>query len=161
MFGWSKKKVDLLTPFPGTVMDVTAVPDQVFADEMLGPGVAVVPDESCQVLEVCAPVSGQIVTIFNTMHAFAIRDKNGVDVLVHIGLDTVALRGAGFEAFVSAGDSVKAGELVVRVDAAAVRRAGKSLITPVVLTNKKQVANVTAAAHKVQRDDVVAHVTLN
>lgn len=136
MFG-RKKKVQLIQPLPGKVVGLTEVPDEMFAEKMLGDGFAVVPSED--VFEVVAPISGTLVKVFKTLHAFALKSDEGLEVLVHIGLETVELKGAGFTELAHTGDHVTAGTPVVKVDGAQVTAAGYNLITPVVLTNPAQV----------------------
>lgn len=166
MFGFAKKttkshaKVTVTAPFSGTVIPITEVPDDVFAAGMLGDGFAVVPHSSIPTLDVCSPVTGKVVTIFPTMHACAIATTEGLEVLVHIGLDTVELGGIGFKKFVSAGETVTAGQLLVQVDASAVRSAGKQLVTPVVFTNKKKVAGVVVAGTTATQGVEIAQVTM-
>ena len=141
MFGLGKKKIELYPVFEGRVVSFDDVPDEMFQQRMLGEGYAVVPNE-VETLDVLAPVDGTVSKTFKTLHAFAIQTSEGLDVLVHIGLGTVELGGKGFEQLVPKGTIVKAGEPIIRVDAAAVRAAGKDLVTPVVFTKKKQVAKV-------------------
>lgn len=160
MFGFGKKKVHLQAPFAGTVVPIKEVPDEVFAAGMLGDGCALLPDKNLQTIDVHAPVAGTIVTIFPTMHAFAIKTEEGLEVLVHIGLDTVELKGQGFEKFVAKGDTVTAGQLIVRVDVASVTEAGKPLVTPVVMTNKKQVAAIDVKATSAMQGQELMVVTL-
>lgn len=142
MFGLGKKKVDLVSPFAGEVVSVSAVPDPVFAQGMLGDGFAVIPPLDATVVDVVAPVGGTLKQVFPTGHAFAIKTDEGLEVLIHIGLDTVELKGEGFEALKEKGETVRAGEPIVRLDVVKVRELGRDPITPVVFTKKKQVAEL-------------------
>lgn len=160
MFGLGKKKVEFHPVFAGTVVPVTKVPDPVFSQGMLGEGYAVVPPVEADELVVCAPTDGTVAKIFKTLHAFTMHVDSGVDLLVHIGLDTVDLRGEGFAALVEKGAQVTAGTPIMRVDAAALRAAGKDLITPVVFTEKVQVKSVGVNEGVAGLDDVAATVTL-
>lgn len=146
MLGFGRKKFHLAVPFEGRVVPVDEVPDPVFAQRMLGDGFAVVPPEGAGVVDVCAPVAGTLVKVFSTLHAFALKSDEGVEVLVHIGLETVELKGEGFEALAATGDRVEAGQPVIRVDVAAVRAGGRDPITPVVLTRKGQVTDLSVKA---------------
>lgn len=137
--GKSKKKVNLLAPFKGQQVGVEEVPDPVFAQKMVGDGFAVKPDESATSVEVCAPCAGKLAKVFKTHHAFALVSDEGLEVLVHIGLETVELKGAGFEGLAETGEHVEAGQPIVRVDLAAVRASGRNPITPVVCTKLKQI----------------------
>lgn len=164
MFGLGRSRqpagVDLHPPFPGEVIPVGDVPDPVFSARMVGDGFAVVPPDDATHLDVCAPVSGRLVTLFTTLHAFAVVSGEGLEVLVHIGLDTVELQGAGFRALVEQGAEVTAGQPVVRVDATAVRESGRPLVTPVVMTQKKQVAELSVTPGPAAPGDVVCTVRM-
>ncbi|MDO5035086.1 MAG: glucose PTS transporter subunit IIA [Actinomycetaceae bacterium] len=159
MFGLGKKKVDFHPVFAGDVVTFDDVPDAVFQDRMLGEGYAVVPQE-VDTLDVLAPVDGTVSKVFRTLHAFAMKTEDGLDVLVHIGLGTVELGGKGFTELASKGQVVKAGDPVIRVDAAAVRAAGLNLVTPVVFTKKKQVQSVDVTEGRANPSDVCCKVKL-
>ena len=111
-------------------MSLDEVPDAVFAGRMLGDGLAIDP----VVGSVFAPCAGEVVTLPASGHAVSIRSPHGVDVLIHIGIDTVHLGGRGFEARVKPGARVQAGEELIRFDLDVVARGAKSLITPIVVT---------------------------
>ncbi|MCX7689860.1 PTS sugar transporter subunit IIA [Thermoflexus sp.] len=121
--------VPVLSPFTGRVVSLDEVPDPVFAERMLGEGAAVDPIEGIAV----APVRGHLVVLHSANHAFAVEGENGLKVLVHIGLDTVHLRGEGFERLAQEGDLVEAGQPILRFDLERIRAAGYSLLSPVVL----------------------------
>lgn len=159
MFGRGKKKVELIVPFAGTVVGVEEVPDPVFAQKMLGDGFAVTP-ESEGTYEVVAPVSGKLTKVFSTGHAFAIVSDQGLEVLVHIGLDTVELKGEGFEILAQTGEQVEAGQAVIRVDGQSVRAAERNLITPVVFTKRDQIADLDVQQGAADTGSVVARATL-
>ena len=116
------------SPVAGRVVPLSDVPDLVFAEEMVGPGLAVEPDPGPGT--VVAPVDGQVVVLH--AHAFAVQSASGRGVLVHLGIDTVQLQGEGFELLVAKGDQVTAGTPVVRWDPSAVAAAGRSAVCPVV-----------------------------
>lgn len=128
-----KKHLELLLPAKGELIELEGVPDEAFAQKMLGEGYAVNPTEGI----IVAPVSGTISHIFPTGHAFGI-DSDEAEILVHIGIDTVELKGEGFKALKKEGDSVKAGEAVIEVDLERIKEAGKSPITPVIVTPKDE-----------------------
>src|SRR5579863_2834687 len=117
-------------PFDGWCDALDAVPDPVFAGRMLGDGLAIDPTGAV----VLAPCAGEIVTLPASAHAVSIRAADGVDVLVHVGIDTVTLNGRGFEARVRPGASVRAGDELIRFDLDVVARGAKSLMTPVLVT---------------------------
>jgi PTS system glucose-specific IIA component len=115
------------SPVAGTAVAVTDVPDPVFAQQMVGPGIAVEPSDGV----VVAPVDGTVVSLHP--HAFVVQHADGAAVLVHLGIDTVELAGEGFALHVAKGDTVAAGAVVVRWDPDAVRAGGRSAVCPVVL----------------------------
>lgn len=122
---------DFTLPMPGRVLPITDVPDPVFSGRVMGDGFAIEPTGG----RVVAPVSGEVVTLFPTGHAIGLRADSGLEVLVHVGIDTVSLNGEGFTARVAQGDRVTAGQTLVDVDLDAVRPRVPSLITPVIFTN--------------------------
>lgn len=119
----------------GKVIPLEEVPDAVFSQKLLGDGFAV--DTTGN--EILAPIDGEIAVLFPTKHAVAIAGENGLEVLVHIGIDTVELQGEGFESHVNIGDKVKKGDLLVTVDREKILAHGKSLVTPVIITNMDRV----------------------
>lgn len=116
-------------PLPGTVLALAEVPDPVFAQGMVGAGAAIEPP--AHPVEVVAPISGRLVKLHP--HAFAILGEDGVGVLVHLGIDTVGLKGEGFTLHVSEGDTLAAGDAVVTYDVPSVLAAGLSAVVPVVI----------------------------
>lgn len=132
------RAVDILSPVDGTIVALTDVPDRVFSSGILGQGFGVVPSEGI----VRAPMSGTVVTVAKTGHAYGIKSSDGVEVLVHIGIDTVRMNGVGFFSAISRGDIVAAGDVIAEFDTAAVQKAGFDPMTLVVVTNSKQLASV-------------------
>jgi glucose-specific phosphotransferase system IIA component len=140
LFSNKKKELQIFSPVPGKVIDITKVPDGVFSEKMMGDGVAVEPEENT----VVAPCDGQIVLLARTLHAVAIQAGNGAEILIHIGLDTVELDGKGFTGHVSVGDKVKKGDKLISFDREFIQGKGKPLITPIVITNMDgSVENIT------------------
>lgn len=122
----------ILAPISGRAVPLSEVPDEVFAEGMAGEGVAVIPDASGEAL---APVSGTLMKLFEGGHAFGIATDEGVELIVHLGLDTIEMRDAGFERIATEGDRVEAGQPIVHFDLEAIREAGYDPVTPVVITN--------------------------
>ena len=118
-------------PAPGTVLPLADVPDPVFASGAVGPGFAV--DITSGTIG--APVAGTVVLVADTLHAVGIRAANGAEVLVHVGIDSMKLRGEGFTALCAAGDDVEAGQPILEVDLDVLRGRVPSTITPVVVSN--------------------------
>src|SRR5699024_10765818 len=137
--------LELSKPTVGTVIPLENVADEAFSSKSVGEGFALVPVESASGFDVCAPASGQLSMVFKTNHAFSITTSAGLDVLVHIGFDTVNLHGEGFTRLVEAGQHVEAGQPVIRVDARALRARGVDLTIAVVMPTKQQVAAVSLA----------------
>ncbi|GAC1346503.1 MAG: hypothetical protein NVS4B9_13720 [Ktedonobacteraceae bacterium] len=121
-------QLQVLAPLDGMIIDLEKVPDEVFAQKMAGDGVAIDPSGSVAV----APVSGQLVKLFPGGHAFGIAADGGAELIVHLGLDTIELKGEGFERLATEGQVVQAGTPIVRFDRAVIERRGKVMISPVV-----------------------------
>ena len=121
----------IITPVSGKIIPLSEVNDPTFAQEMLGKGFAVMPDDGL----IRAPVSGTIITLFPTLHAIGIQGDNGVEILIHVGIDTVKLNGKPFTAKIQTGDHVKQGEILLEVDFEAIREAGCDIVTAVIITN--------------------------
>ena len=120
--------VDVLAPVPGRALPLGEVPDPVFAEAMVGPGAAVDPVRAAGVA--VAPLDGRVATLHP--HAFVVVGAAGRGVLVHLGLDTVHLKGEGFDVLVAAGEEVRAGQPMIRWDPAAVEAGGRSPVCPVI-----------------------------
>ncbi|GAA3965167.1 N-acetylglucosamine-specific PTS transporter subunit IIBC [Gordonia caeni] len=130
--------VTLRQPVAGTVIPLDEVPDKTFASGMMGPGLAIEPADGL----VVAPAPATVVTVFPTGHAIGLRLDDGTELLIHVGLDTVKLKGEGFTPLVEPGDIVDAGQSILEVDLDTIRAAGYSTVTPVVVMNNKE-ATVT------------------
>ena len=118
-------------PMTGKVKDLSEVEDEVFSSGMLGNGIAIEPTNG----QVNSPVDGIVTTVFPTKHAIGVTSDDGVEILIHIGMDTVELNGEGFESFVKQNERVKKGDLLIRVNLDKIKAAGLSMITPIVVTN--------------------------
>ncbi|SHJ94121.1 PTS system IIA component, Glc family [Clostridium amylolyticum] len=141
MFNFFKKNQEILSPVSGKVVDLSQVPDEVFSQKLAGDGVAIEPTSN----EIVAPADGVLTLIFNTNHAFALTLKNGVELLIHIGIDTVALNGKGFTRLAEQGTKVKAGTPIVRVDKDFIEKSGYSLVTLALITNTEIVKDINGA----------------
>ena len=125
------EKIQILSPADGTVKDITEVPDPTFADKILGDGAAVIPADG----KIYAPADGTVVNIMDTKHGIMFQTAQGVELLIHIGLETVNLTGKYFTAHAENGAQVKAGDLLVEFDLDAIIKEGYDPITPIVVTN--------------------------
>ena len=126
------------SPMEGRIIPISEVPDDAFSSTSVGNGFGIVPTDGT----VTAPVNGKVTMIFETKHAIGLVTDSGVEVMIHVGLDTVNMKGEGFNAHVEAGDIVKVGDVLLDVDLAAIKHAGYSVITPVVITNTNQFNSV-------------------
>lgn len=132
------KKVIIQSPMTGTVLPLSQVSDEAFASEAMGKGIAIIPEEG----KVFSPVDGTIAMVFGTKHAIGLVSKTGVEVLIHVGIDTVKLNGQHFNAYVESGQVVKKGDLLLEFDMDAIKEAGFSLETPVIITNTQQYLDI-------------------
>ncbi|HZG73603.1 MAG TPA: glucose-specific PTS transporter subunit IIBC [Chondromyces sp.] len=123
-----------VSPIKGEIKPITEVPDQVFAGKMMGDGFAILPEEGT----IVSPVSGKIVNVFPTKHAIGIQSDGGLEILIHVGIDTVKLQGQGFESFIQEGDRVEAGQKLLQVDLDYIKANAPSIMTPIVFTNLKE-----------------------
>lgn len=122
---------NFVIPLDGKMLSLSKVPDEVFSQKIMGDGFAIEPDNG----EVVSPVDGIVSTILDSKHAVGIKADNGLELIVHFGIDTVELKGEGFTALVRAGDQIKAGQALLSVDIDFVKGKAASVITPIVFTN--------------------------
>ncbi len=149
------KEVTIASPLKGKVVPLAEVNDPMFAGEVLGKGTAVLPEEG----RVIAPFDGKVTALFPTSHAVGLTGKDGVEVLIHIGLNTVELEGKHYHALVAQEDEVKAGQPLVEFDIDAIKAAGYDVVTPVVVTNADQFEEIqTVAEGSVNPMDVLLQV---
>ena len=134
------EKEVVASPLTGKVVPLTEVKDEAFSGELLGKGVAIDPTEGT----VVAPCDGTVTTLFPTKHAIGIVTENGAELLIHLGLDTVKLEGEYFTAHIAQGDKVEKGQLMMTVDLEAVKAAGYSMVTPIIVTNTPDYLDIVA-----------------
>ncbi|AUM62360.1 PTS sugar transporter subunit IIA [Spiroplasma monobiae] len=150
------KNLDVFAPVDGEVIDLSKVEDEVFSEKMLGDGLALVPENG----EFVAPIDGKLVTVFPSGHAYGIANSNGVEILLHIGLDTVSLNGEGFDINVKQGQNVKQGDLLVNVDIKNVSSKVPSMHTPLIFTTDSMSGRSfeIVKTGKVKKGDLIAQV---
>ncbi|WP_227395343.1 PTS sugar transporter subunit IIA [Jeotgalibacillus aurantiacus] len=151
------KNITVHSPLTGKLLTLDEVPDPVFSQKMMGDGIAVEPSDG----KVVSPIDGEVVQVFPTKHAIGLKAKNGAEILVHIGLETVSMNGEGFEAHVSEGSKVSVGDPLVTFDLALVKEKAKSIITPVIVTNGDDLESIEkkAADQVTAGTDAVMEIT--
>lgn len=136
MFGMFKKKqISLVSPMDGDLINLEDIDDAVFSKKLVGEGVAIIPTSST----IIAPINGVVTRIFPTKHAFMISNPNGIEVLVHVGLDTVELNGEGFTCLVKEGDTVNQASPILEVDFEFLKSKNKDIATPIIITSDKDI----------------------
>jgi len=141
MFFKKSKYGSVFATQDGECVSITKVPDPVFSEKMLGDGVVIIPKNN----EVVSPVNGTIEQVFDTYHAYSIISEDGLEILVHIGLNTVELKGEGFSPKVKNGDKVLVGDVLCNVDLDLVKNRGYDIYTPIVVTNLDEIKNFEIA----------------
>ncbi|MDR1628423.1 MAG: PTS glucose transporter subunit IIA [Oscillospiraceae bacterium] len=126
-----KKTKKIFSPMSGKTIPIEKVEDEVFAQKMLGTGIAIVPSEG----KLCAPFDAEVVQVFETRHSYTLRASDGLEVLIHIGINTVELAGEGFESYVKEGQKVNSGEILGKVDLVFLKKKGYCVHTPIVFVN--------------------------
>ena len=134
----------LTAPLTGKLIPLDRVPDTTFSEKVLGDGIAIIPEDG----KILSPVTGRIESIADTKHAFSIVSENGLNILIHIGLETVALKGEGFKTFVKEGDSVKAGELIGEVNLEFLKKKNINPITPVLICDAPEGLEINSGTGK-------------
>jgi len=136
LFGKSKQKtIEVSAPLSGKVVPLTAVPDEAFAGKHMGDGLAIEPSDG----KIIAPFDGIVSHLIHTNHAIIIEHASGLQLLIHIGINTVALNGDGFQAHVASGDAFQAGDVLITFDIAKIEAAGYPSVTPIVVANEDNV----------------------
>nr|WP_028777175.1 glucose-specific PTS transporter subunit IIBC [Shimazuella kribbensis] len=134
---------EFVAPIEGEIVPLSEVPDQVFSQKMMGDGFAIIPSNG----KIVAPCDGTIETLFETKHAIGLTSNTGHEILIHIGIDTVNLKGEGFTAHVSQGDKVSSGQLLLEVDLKYLKENAPAIVTPIIFTNLKEGQKVTVLKH--------------
>ncbi|XBC39795.1 MAG: PTS glucose transporter subunit IIA [Buchnera aphidicola (Chaetogeoica yunlongensis)] len=127
----SYDKIDVFSPISGTITNIEDVPDEVFSKKIVGDGVAIMPTSNI----LLAPINGKIGKIFETLHAFSIKSKDGIELFVHFGIDTITLKGSGFKKISQENFSVNIGDPIISIDLPFLKKTAKSILTPVIISN--------------------------
>lgn len=145
------KTVELVSPMTGKIIPIEEVPDKVFSDKMVGDGIAIEPVDG----KIVSPVDGKVSTIFPTNHAIGLITNEGLEILIHIGLDTVELNGLGFKRLTEKDAKVKKGDSLMEFDPKLVEEKGKSPITPIIITNMDKVKKLDKNSGDVERGNQI------
>ncbi|CAH0534163.1 PTS system glucose-specific EIIA component [Vibrio stylophorae] len=137
--------IEVIAPLSGEIVNIEDVPDVVFAEKIVGDGIAIKPAGNKMV----APVSGTIGKIFETNHAFSIESDDGIELFVHFGIDTVELKGEGFTRIAEEGQRVNVGDTIVEFDLALLEEKAKSTLTPVVISNMDEIKELNKLSGQV------------
>ena len=141
---FSKKSGHLLAPTDGRLLSLASVSDEAFASGLLGVGFAIEPTAGT----VYAPAAGRIESISDSKHAYTIQAEDGLELLIHVGIDTVELRGEGFLPMVREGEAIRAGEVIARIDPDRIRSHGYAATIPVIITNGERLAGFSLSESK-------------
>jgi PTS system glucose-specific IIA component len=155
MFGFLKRKVrDVYAPVDGNVVMLESVDDEVFSQKMVGDGVAILPISG----SFKAPIDGVVSKIFSTNHAYSIKSDKDLEVMVHIGLETVALNGEGFTRIAAEGDSVKVGDVIIEADLSYIRKHAKDIVTPIIISDESDAKEILKEYSVVKSQDKIMEV---
>lgn len=135
---------EVLSPLNGKVIPLKEVHDEVFSSEMMGKGCAILPSEG----KIYAPFNGKVVGLLDSHHAVGMESEDGVEILIHVGMDTVKLNGEGFTIHVEEGQQVKAGQLLLEFDMDKIQAAGYEVTTPVIVTNSDEFSEIVTVTNK-------------
>jgi len=151
----SNDTIDLVAPLSGEIVAIEDVPDVVFAEKIVGDGIAIRPTGNKMV----APCDGEIGKIFETNHAFSLESDTGIELFVHFGIDTVELKGDGFTRIAQEGQKVKAGDTIIEFDLPFLKDKAKSILTPVVISNMDEIKELQKMSGNVEvTSDVILKI---
>lgn len=140
LFQNKQKEKLIFSPLNGEVIPLSNVNDPVFAEGILGKGAAILPSDG----RLVSPVTGTILNVFPTLHAIGIKSDEGIEILIHLGFDTVELKGKYFKSYVSEGDKVSVGDLLMEFQIEEIKNAGYDITTPIIVTNTDQYEAIKA-----------------
>ncbi|WP_125760720.1 PTS sugar transporter subunit IIA [Companilactobacillus hulinensis] len=154
----SAKKLNIEAPISGKIIPLETVSDEVFAQKMMGEGIAIIPNDS----QIVSPVDGIVGMVADTKHALGIKAKNGLEIVLHLGIDTVELDGSPFTISVNDGDSIKAGQPLATMNIEEIKSADKDPVVMTLITNSSvKVKELDIASGNINNSEVVAKITLN
>lgn len=153
---FKKKKLELLMPIEGEVINITEVPDPAFSQKMLGDGFAIKPKNG----KVFSPIKGKVIQKFPTNHALGLETEEGIEILIHFGINTVELKGKGFKSLVKVGDNVEAGQQLLEVDIEFLKENDKPIITPIIFTNFNKIKKFNINLGNLKTKDICCELIL-
>lgn len=139
------------SPVKGKIVDISEVPDPVFAEKMMGEGVAILPESDI----ICSPIKGSVLQVFETKHAVALKSDEDLEIIIHIGLETVNLKGEGFEVLVKEGDEINIGTELVKIDLQFLKNKGINPITPIIVVNHENKVITKSLGYKNIGDSIM------
>ncbi|WP_343189680.1 PTS glucose transporter subunit IIA [Buchnera aphidicola] len=145
LFKKKHTKIDIFAPLSGTIIELEKVPDEVFSKKIVGDGVAIKPSGN----QLVAPFSGTIGKIFKTLHAFSIKSDENIELFVHFGIDTVKLKGKGFNRLIKKKNRVKVGEPIIGLDLLFLKKNAVSTITPIIISNMEEIHKIKKFSGKI------------
>lgn len=148
---------EFICPMGGVIINLEDVEDEVFASKMLGDGFAIEPDKNI----VIAPMSGTITMAFPTKHGIGLRNDEGIEILIHIGIDTVELEGAGFISYIEKGQHVEQGDMLLKVDLDFIRKKGKLVTSMFVFLNNEIIENLKIGEHVEMNEGEIIKISKN
>ncbi|TCZ73420.1 PTS glucose transporter subunit IIA [Paenibacillus albiflavus] len=149
---FKKKGIKLVAPLSGTAVSLEEVPDPAFSQGLIGDGIAIKPNKGVLV----SPCDGEVAHLIDTYHSVIIAHKSGLEVLMHIGVNTVSLKGEGFNPLVKMGDAVKQGQPLIEFDIAAIEAKGFPVITPIIMANAEVVSKLTKKSGSMTAGETLA-----
>lgn len=150
-------KLHINSPVYGKSLDISSVPDEVFSSKVLGDGIAFDPDNGV----IYSPVDGQVASLFPTKHGIGILSKEGIEILIHIGVDTLHLKGQGFNYLVHENQPVKAGDKLMEFDLDYIKQNAKSHIISMLLTNMDMIKSITPSYRNISPSSTALEIEIN
>lgn len=149
MLGFFKKNkvIEIISPATGRIIPIEKVEDETFAKKRTGDGIAVELTDG----KIIAPFDGEITSMYNANHCLVIRSEDGIELLIHIGIDTIKLKGEGFKKYVELNDKVNKGDTILEADLDLLKSKNKSVVTPVIITNRRRIDSIEKMKGNVEK----------
>lgn len=155
----NRKVFEIYSPISGEIINIEDIPDEAFAKKLIGDGVGIIPAKEGNTIY--SPCDAKDMSIFETNHAVSFESKNGLELIVHFGIDTVALNGKGFERIINVSEGpVKKGDILIKYDLEYIKQNAKSHKTPVIISSMEMVESIEKMSGRVSPGDILMRVTL-